>query len=107
MRNGREGPYFFTSRDEDSEDDEAEGTTTRPRNPWLAPISPLVERGLVWGGDINPSTRSKSQTKVTIEKIEREVNEFHCERMNTIVPPPSGAARPRLSQSGRRPKHPK
>ena len=59
-----------------------EGTTTRFSDPCLVPISPLVERDLVWGGYIDPNTSNSPLTKARIEKIECEMNEFNCEWMN-------------------------
>ena len=50
---------------------------------WLALAHASVERDLVWGGSIDSSTRGKPMSKEGIDKIEREVNDFHSERMNS------------------------
>ena len=47
MRIGKGGG--ICSRDEESEEDVLEGSTTCPSNPRLTLINPLVERNLVWG----------------------------------------------------------
>ena len=74
---------MFTSSDEDSEEDEPEGTRARPRNPWLAPVHVSVERDLVWGGYTDSIARGKPLFEEGKCKIEREVNDFHSERMNS------------------------
>ena len=83
MRTGRAGPHLFTSSDEDSEEDEPEGRRARVSDPWLAPVHATVERDLVWGGYIDSSSRGKPMPKERVDKIEREVNDFHSERMNS------------------------
>ena len=83
MRTGRAGPHLFTSSDEDSEEDAPEGRRARVSDPWLAPVHATVERDLVWGGYIDSSTRGKAMPKEGVDKIEREVNDFHSERMNS------------------------
>ena len=82
MRTGRAGPHLFTSSDEDSEEDALEGRRARPRNPWLALVHATVE----WGGYIDFSNRGKPMPMEGVDKIERKVNDFHSERMNS--PPP-------------------
>ena len=83
MRTGRAGPHLFTSSDEDSEEDAPEGRRARVSNPWLAPVHAMVERDLVWGGYIDSNSRGKPMPKEGVDKIEREVNDFHSERMNS------------------------
>ena len=80
------GRHLFTSSDEDSEEDKPEGRRARPRDPWLAPIHVSVERGLVWGGDTDSTARGKPLSEEGKCKIEREVNDFHSERMNSERP---------------------
>ena len=46
MRIGK-GRHLLTSSNEDNEEDVGEGNTTRPSDPWLAPINVSVERDLV------------------------------------------------------------
>ena len=53
MGANRGGRHLFTSSDEDSEEDAAEGRRARPSDPWLAPAHVSVEHDLVWGGDID------------------------------------------------------
>ena len=74
---------MFTSNDEDSEEDESEGRRARPHDPWLAPIHVSVERDLVWVGYIDSTARGKPLCEEGKCKIEREVNDFHFERMNS------------------------
>ena len=83
MRTSRAGRHLFTSSDEDSEEDEPEGRRARPRDPWLAPVHVSVERDLVWGGYIDSTARGKPLSEEGKRKIEREVNDFHSERMNS------------------------
>ena len=59
-----------------------EGRRARPSDPWLAPVHVSVECDL-WGGYIDLGTRGKPLPKEGIAKIEREVNDFHSERMNS------------------------
>ena len=42
----------------------------------------MVERNLVCGGYIDSSSRGKQMPKEGVDKIEREVNDFHSECMN-------------------------
>ena len=74
---------MFTSSDEDSEEDELEGRRARPRDPWLAPVHATVERDLVWGGYIDSTARGKPLSEEGKCKRDREVNDFHSERMNS------------------------
>ena len=74
---------MFTSSDEDSEEDAAEGRRARPSDPWLAPVHASVERDLVWGGYLDFTSRGQSMCKEGIDKIKCEVNDFHSERMNS------------------------
>ena len=83
MRTGRAGPHLFTSSDEDIEEDAAEGRRARPSDPWLAPIHASVERDLVWGGYLDSTSRGQPMCKEGIDKIEREVNDFHSKRINS------------------------
>ena len=83
MRTGRAGPHLFTSSDEDSEEDAPEGRRARVNDPWLALVLATVERDLVWGVYIDFSNRGKPTPKEGVDKIEREVNDFHSERMNS------------------------
>ena len=83
MRTNRAGRHLFTSSDEDSEEDEPEGRKARPHDPWLAPVHVSVEHDLVWGGYIDSTARGKLLSEEGKRKIEREVNDFHSERMNS------------------------
>ena len=83
MRTTMAGRHLFTSSDEDSEEDELEGRRARPRDPWLAPVHATVERDLLWGGYIDSTARGKPLFEEGKRKIEREVNDFHSERMNS------------------------
>ena len=74
---------MFTSSYEDSEEDEPEGRRARPHDPWLAPVHATVERDLVWGAYIDSTARGKPLFEEGKRKIEREVNDFHFERMNS------------------------
>ena len=74
---------MFTSSHEDSEEDEPEGRRAHPHDPWLAPVHVSVERDLVWGGYIDSTTRGKPLSEEGKCKIEREVNDFHSEWMNS------------------------
>ena len=74
---------MFTSSDEDSEEDAAEGRRACLSNSWLAPVHVSVERDLVWGGYSDLSTRGKPLSREAIAKIEREVHDFHSEWMNS------------------------
>ena len=85
MRTGRAGPHLFTSSDEDSEEDAPEGRRAQVSDPWLAPVHATVERNLVWGVYIDSSSRGKAMPKEGVDKIKREVDDFHSERM--ISPP--------------------
>ena len=96
MRTGRVGPHLFTSSYEDSEEDAPEGRRARVSDPWLAPVHATVERDLVWGGYIDSSSRGKAMPKEGVDKIEREVNDFHSERMNS---PPKNVLPPILGPS--------
>ena len=82
MRTSGVGPYLFTSSDENSEEDASEGRRARVSDPWLASVHAIVERDLVWGGYIDSNSRGKPMPKEGVDKIEREVNDFHSERMN-------------------------
>ena len=90
---------MFTSSDEDSEEDAPEGRRARVSDPWLAPVHSMVEHDLVWGGGyIDSSSRGKAMPKEGVDKIEREVNDFHSERMNSPPKrPPSNVGPERLS----------
>ena len=59
MRTSRAGPHLFTSSDEDSEEDAAEGRRARPSDPWLAPVHASVECDLVWGGYLDSTSRGQ------------------------------------------------
>ena len=83
MRTSKGGRHLFTSSDEDSAKDEPEGRRARPRDPWLALVHATVERDLVWGGYIISTARGKPLSKEGKRKIEREVNDFHSERINS------------------------
>ena len=83
MRTSRAGRHLFTSSDEDSEEDEQEGRRACPRDPWLAPVHVSVDGDLVWGGHIDSTARGKPLSEEGKCKIEREVNDFHSERMNS------------------------
>ena len=83
MRIGRAGPHLFTSSDEDSEEDAPEGRRARVSDPWLTPVHATVERDLVWDAYIDSSSRGKQMPKEAVDKIEREVNDFHSKRMNS------------------------
>ena len=96
MRTGRAGPHLFTSSNEDSEEDAPEGRRARVSDPWLAPVHATVERDLVWGGYIDSSSRVKPMPKEGVDKIERKVNDFHSERMNS---PPQNVLPPILGPS--------
>ena len=80
---------MFTSSNEDSEEDEPEGRRARPRDPWLAPVHATVERDLVWGGYIDCTARGQPLSEEGKHKIEREVNDFHFERMSSPSQTPS------------------
>ena len=86
MRTSRAGRHLFTSSNEDSEEDEPEERRAHPREPWLAPVHASVERDLVWGGYINSTARGKPLSEEGKHKIEREVNDFHSEWMNSPSP---------------------
>ena len=83
MRTGRGGPHLCTSSDENSEEDAPEGRRARVSDPWLPPVHATVERDLVGGGYIDSSSRGKAMPKEGVDKIEREVNDFHSKRMNS------------------------
>ena len=83
MRTSGAGPHLFASSDEGSEENASEGRRERPSNLWLAPVHALVDRNLVWSGYIDSTSRGKPMPKEGIDKIEREVNDFHCERMSS------------------------
>ena len=83
MRTSRAGKHLFTSSDEDSEEDEPEGRRARPCDPWLTPVHVSVECDLVWGGYIDSTARGKQLSEEGKRKIEREVDDFHSERMNS------------------------
>ena len=83
MRTGKARPRLFTSKDEDSEEAAPEGRRARISDPWLAPVHATVEYNLVWGKYIDSSSRGKPMPKEGVDKIEREVNDFHSERMNS------------------------
>ena len=74
---------MFTSSDEHSEEEASEGRRARPRDLWLALVHATVEHDLVWGGYIDSSGRGKPLSEEGKRKIEREVNDFHSERMNS------------------------
>ena len=99
MRTGRAGPHLFTSSDENSDEDAPEGRRACVSDPWLAPIHAMVERDLVWGGYIDSSRRGKPMPKEGVDKIEREVNDFHFERMNS---PPKTSSLQYLAQASLR-----
>ena len=86
IRTCRVGPHLFTSSNEDIEEDAPEGRRGHPSDPWLAAIHASVERDLVQGGYLDSTSRGQPMCKEGIDKIEREVNDFHSERMNS--PPP-------------------
>ena len=77
------GRHLFTSSDEDSKEDAAEGRRACPSYPWLAPVHVLVELDLVRCEYIDLGTREKLLPQEEIPKIEREVNDFHFERMDS------------------------
>ena len=83
MRSSSAERHLFTSSDEDSEEDEPEGRKARPRDPWLAPVHVSMEHDLVWGGYIDSTARGKPLSEEGKCNIEREVNDFHSERMNS------------------------
>ena len=97
MRTGRGGRHLFTSRDEDSEEDVAEGRRAHPSDLWLAPVHVSVEHDRVWGGYIDLSSRGKPLPWEGIAKIERKVNDFHSERMNS--PPQTSSLKYRAQAS--------
>ena len=74
------GRHLFTSNDEDSEEDVAEGRRAHSGDLLLAPIHVLVERDLVWGGYIDLSTIGKPLPREGIAKIECVVNDFHSKK---------------------------
>ena len=74
---------MFTSSDEDSEEDEPEGRRACLCDPWLALVHVSVEHDLLWGKYIDSIARGKPLSKEGKCKIEREVNDFHSERMNS------------------------
>ena len=97
MRIGWGVPHLFSSSGEDSEEDAPEGRRARPSDPWLALVHALAECDLVWGRYIDPISRVKPLPQEGIQKIEREVNEFHSERMNSLPKRPlSNIGRKRL-----------
>ena len=83
MRIARARSHLFTSSDEDSEEDTPEGRRARVSYPWLAPVYAMVEPDLVWGRYIDSCNRGKPMPKERVDKIEREVNDFHSKRMNS------------------------
>ena len=74
---------MFTSIDENSEEDAPEGRRACVNDLWLAPVHAMVECDLVWRGYIDSSRRGKAMPKEEVDRIEREVNDFHSERMNS------------------------
>ena len=99
MRTGRAGPPFLTSSDEDNEEDAPEGRRARPSDPWLASFHASVECDLVWGGYLDSTSRGQPMCKEGIDKIEREVNDFHSQWMNFPAPPPPQSLSPILGSS--------
>ena len=84
MRTGRGGKHLFSSSDEGSGSDAPEGSTARRSDPWLAPVDPTeVERDFVWGGYIQRAGRNEPLPQAGVEMIERQVSDFHSERMNS------------------------
>ena len=83
MRTSSVGRHLFTSSDEDSEEDKLEERRAHPCDLGLAPVHVSVERDLVWGGYIDSTARGKPLSEEGKCKIEREVNDFHSERMNS------------------------
>ena len=83
MRTSRARRHLVTSSDEDSEEDEPKGRRARPHDPWLALVHVSVERDVVWGGYIDSTAKGKPLSKEGKCKVEREVNDFHSERMNS------------------------
>ena len=83
MRTGKAGPHLFTANDKKGEEDAPKGRRARSSNPWLAPVHGSMERHLVWGGYLDSISRDQPMCKEGIDKMEREVNDFHSERMNS------------------------
>ena len=67
---------MFTSSDDDSEEDAADGRRACPSDPWLALVHVLVNHDLVWGGYVDLNTIGKPLPLEGISKIECEVNDF-------------------------------
>ena len=80
MGTGRAEPHLFTSSDEDSEQDTMEGRRAPISDPWLAPVHASMDRDLVRGPYNDSSSRAKPMPKEGVDKIEREVNDFHSQR---------------------------
>ena len=88
MRTGRGGRHLFSSSEEDSEDelDAPRGSAPHRSDPWLAPIDHVVQeegRDFVWGGYIDPRAREQPLPQAGIDLIERQVGDFHSERLNS------------------------
>ena len=83
MRAGRGGKHLFSSSDEDSEDDDDDDPPRKKRlvDVWLPP-APSNFRDYVWGGHLDEEMRSAALPANAKAAIEKQVNEFHLERMS-------------------------
>ena len=83
VKTNRGGRHLFTSSGENGQEDAPEGRRARISDSWLAPTNLLMECELVWGGYIDLNIKGKPLPQVGLNKIEREVSDFHSHWMNS------------------------
>lgn len=86
MRTGRGGTHLHSS-DEDADEAPAEGepsSRTAPAETWFPPAPPHIQ-DYVWGGHLNNHTKGSPLSDAAKQAIQRQVNEFHGERVNNAA----------------------
>ena len=83
MRMGRGGKHLFSSSGEDSGDKNDDGSLREKQSVdvWL-PLAAPNFREHVWGGHLDEQMQDAALPADTKAAIEKQVNEFHLERMN-------------------------
>ena len=83
MRTGRRGKHLLSSGDEDSgdNDDDEPPREKQSVDVWL-PSAPPNFRDHVWGGHLDEQMQGAVLPADAKTAIEKQVNEFHLERMN-------------------------
>ena len=83
MKTGRGGKHLFSSSNKDSRDsnDDEPPREKQSMDVWLPPVPPNL-RDHVWGGHLDEQMQGAALPADTKATIEKQVNEFHLEKMN-------------------------